>query len=237
MDEKYKSLKRTARYAGMLYLAIALIAPYALMYVPSQIFVAGDNAATANNILANEFMFRSAIAIHLATQVIMFLVAMFLYKLFIDVNKFWGKMMVGFVVLGAPISFFSEICNITALKILKGGRLDSFEPEQVHEMSRLIIKMGAYGIEMVQIYWGLWLIPLALLVYKSGFIPRIFGILLFLNGIGYILLSFTFVLFPHSQGIVWNISLPFIFTGEFSFILWLLIKGVKEPKSYDRLKK
>jgi Domain of unknown function (DUF4386) len=221
------SNKKTARLAGLLYLFLAIIGAYSIMYVPSQIMVNGDATATANNILANEFLFRIGIAGDLISQVIFLLVVWVLYRLLKQVNEHQAKLMSIFVIVGVPISFIASVFKITALMILKGDMLESFEPEQIQDLVAMLLKTGNYSIQMVQLYWGLWLIPFGLLVYKSGFIPRILGVFLILNGIAYIILSFTFQLFPEYSGIVFNLSMPFLFLGEISIILWLLIKGVK----------
>jgi Domain of unknown function (DUF4386) len=219
--------KKTARLAGLLYFIMAIIAPFGIMYVPSQIMVWEDAAATANNILANEFLFRTGIVSDLAGQALFLLLAMVLYQLFKQVNAHQAKIMSVLVLVSIPISFLGDVFNITALMILKGGILESFEPEQIQGLIAMLLRTGSYGTQMVQLYWGLWLIPFGLLVYKSGFIPRILGVFLVINGIAYIVLSFTFLLFPDYRTIVFKLCMPFLFLGEIPIILWLLIKGVK----------
>jgi uncharacterized protein DUF4386 len=221
------SNKNTARLAGLLYLIMAIIAPFGIMYVPSQIIVWGDATATAHNILAKEFLFRTGIASELIGQVLFLLVVWVLYRLLKPVNEHLAKIMCVLVFVSVPISFLGNVFNITALMILKGGILQSFEPEQVHDLVAVLLRTGSYGTQMVQLYWGLWLVPFGLLVYKSGFIPRIFGIFLVTNGIAYIILSFTFLFFPDYRTIVFQFAMPFLFLGEIPIILWLLIKGVK----------
>jgi Domain of unknown function (DUF4386) len=227
MDEKAHSLKKTARYAGLLYLLLAVIAPYGLMYVPLQIVVRGDAAATANNILANEFLFRSGIVGNIIGEVIFVLVVLTLYRLLKHVNEHQAKIMSALVIVAVPIAFLGNIFKMTALMILKGGILESFDHQQTYDLAAMLLRVSSYSTQMVQVYWGLWLIPFGWLIYKSGFIPRIFGVLLILNGIAYIILSLSFLLFPDYQDLVYNIAMPFLFAGELPIILWLLIKGVK----------
>ena len=134
-----------------------------------------------------------------------------------------------FVIVAVPVAFLINVFKITALMILKGSvLLQSIEPGQTHDIAAILLKTGSYSTQMVQLYWGLWLLPFGWLVYKSGFIPRIFGVLLILNGIAYVILSFTFILFPESQTLVSKVTMPFLFSGELPIILWFLIKGVKE---------
>ncbi len=227
MDEKVNSLKNTARLAGLLYLLNVVIFPYGIIYVPSQIMVSGDVAATANNILNNEFLFRTGIVGNLIGGVIFVLLVLVLRRLLKKVNTNQANLMGVLVIAGVPIAFIGEVFNITALMILKGGILESTEPEQIHDLVMVLLKIGSYTTQMVQLYWGLWLIPFGLLVYRSGFIPRILGVLLLLNGIAYMILCFTFLLLPDYQTIVVKIARPFLFLGEFPILLWLLIKGIK----------
>ncbi len=221
------SNKKTARLAGLLYLALVIIAPYGIMYVSSKIVVWEDAAATAKNILANQFLFRTGIVSSLISEVLFLLVVWVLYRLFKQVNEHQAKLMGALVIVSVPISFLGNVFKITALVIFKGGILQSFEPEQLHDLAMLFLTIGSYSSQMVQLYWGLWLIPFGLLVYKSGFIPRILGVFLILNGIPYIILSFTFLLLPGYRTVVWQFALPFLFIGEIPIMLWLLIKGVK----------
>ncbi len=209
-----------------MYLLGAIIAPFVYMYVPSKIMVKGNAAATADNILAHESLFRAAIAGNLIGQVVFVFLVLTLYKLFKPVNERQAKLMGALVIVGSPIAFFENAFKITALMILKGG-LKSFEPGQVQDLAAVLLKTGSYSTQMLQVYWGLWLIPFGLLVYQSGFIPRILGISLILNGIAYILLCFTFVLIPDSLALVFRWMMPFLFLGEIPIMFWLLIKGVR----------
>lgn len=222
-----KSFKKTARLAGLLYLLLAIVAPYGLIYVPNKIIVSGDALATANNILSNEFIWRLGVASALISQVIFLFVVFVLYRLLKHVNEHQARLMVGLVIVAVPIDFIASVFKIMTLMVLKGGILESFEPEQINDLAMNFLKIGSYGTQMVQLYWGLWLIPFGLLVYKSEFIPRILGIFLILNGMAYIILSFTFLLFPDYQTVVSQFSMPFLFLGELPIIIWLLIKGVK----------
>ncbi len=86
MEEKMTSLKKTARVAGLLYLLMVLTSLYAHVYVPLQIFVKGDTVATTNNILANEFLFRTCIVVSLAGATIFLFLALSLYRLFREVS-------------------------------------------------------------------------------------------------------------------------------------------------------
>jgi Domain of unknown function (DUF4386) len=223
---EYAIQKKTARQAGLVYFIFALVAIYGSMYVPSQIIVAGDTPASVKGILANEFLFRSGIASNLIGLTLFVLLVLVLYQLLKPVNELLAKLMAALVMVGVPIDFMGNISKMRALKILNGDVLQSFEIENIYDLA--MVSYRNYGGQMVTLYWGLWLIPLGLLVYKSGFIPRIFGVLLIVNGTAYILNMLTFILFPDYLSLVSKLLTVFFFVGEIPFIFWLLLKGVKD---------
>ncbi len=197
------------------------------MYVRQKIMVSSDIAVSGKNILANEFLYRTSIAADILGNIFFVAVVILLYQLFRQVNKFHAKFMVALVIVAIPVSFIEETLRIVALQIFKGNLLKSFSTQQAQDVTETLLKIGNYSSQLITFHWGLWLIPLALLVYKSGFIPRILGILLMINGLGYMLSSATFILFPDSMTSVSKIIFPTYFIGEIPFILWLMIKGVK----------
>jgi hypothetical protein len=227
MENKENSLKKTARIAGLLYLIWILTGIYGIFYVPSQTIVQGDAAATANKILANEFVFRTGIINDIISNTIWVFIALVLYRLFKQINERQAKLMVALVLVQIPVVFFMGALNMTSLMIFKGEILTTFELFQRQDLAMLFLKINDYGTLSLEMFWGLWLFPFGLLVWKSGFIPRLIGVFLILNGIAYIILSFVSLLFPVYQTIVSQLTMPFFILGEISITLWLLIKGVK----------
>ena len=231
MKEKIISLKKTARLAGFLYFILGLLAYYALMYVPKKIVVWNDAGTTATNVAANEFLFRTGIASHLISVTIFLFLALVLYKLFRQVNAQQAKLLVALVAVQVPIIFVLETFNITSLMILKGEIFKTAAASQLQSLAILFIKIHGYGIMILEIFWGLWLIPFGQLAYKSVFIPRILGLLLIMAGIGYTLDSLTFVLLPDYRRITQTVAFILSGLGEGSTILWLMIIGVKDHLS------
>jgi len=221
------SLKKTARLAGLLYLILVITGIYGIMFVPSQTIVPGDAVATANKILANEFVFRTGIINDIISNTIWVFMALVLYRLFKQVNERQAKLMVALVLVQIPVVFFMAAFNITSLMLFKGEILKTFELSQRQDLAMLFLKINDYGTLTLEMFWGLWLLPFGYLVYKSGFIPRLLGIFLILNGIAYIIPSFVSLLFPDYRTIITPFAMPFLILGEISITLWLLIKGVK----------
>ena len=221
--------KNPGRFAGLLYLALSLPGVFAMVYVPSKLIVDGNAAATANNIAASETLFRLGIAAQLISQAGFIFVALALYELFKGVNRRHASLMVTLVVLGIPIGFLNELNSIAALVLVRGADfLSLFEKPQRGVLAMLFLNLHSQGIVVAEIFWGLWLFPLALLVYRSRFLPRFLGVWLIIDGFAYVILSLTIILLPQYQDQVSTISQPAFF-GEVAFMLWLLIKGAKPP--------
>lgn len=229
MEHETRSLRKTARLAGLLYFIWVITGIYALMYVTPQTIVRGDAAATANKILANELVFRMGIMNDIISSAIWVFLVMALYRLFKQVNIHQAQLLVALVIIQIPAVFFMEALNITALLMVKGDMIETFEPGQRQEVALLLWSIADRAAIPLEMYWGLWLLPFGLLVYKSGFIPRILGIFLLLNGITYMIHCYTHIFLPDYRTLVFNLSVPFWILGEISITLWLLVIGVKIP--------
>lgn len=236
MEEKLTSLKKTARLAGLLYLIWVITAIYGLMYVSAKTIVPGDTVGTAHKIVANEFIFRTGIVNDLISITIGIFLLMVLYRLFKNVNEHLAKLMVTLLFVTFPAVFIMDAFSITSLMIFKGELLKTFELSQRQDLAMLILKINDYGTMAIEMFWGLWLLPFGLLAYKSGFIPRILGIFLILNGIAYIIHCLTHLLLPGYQALVFKIATPIWTLGEISITLWLLIKGVKNNIAIKAIK-
>ncbi|MFQ5752385.1 MAG: DUF4386 domain-containing protein [bacterium] len=215
------SIKKTARLAGFLYLMVVPLGIFGLLYVPSRLIVSGDPATIAKNITASESLFRLGIVSNLLASIVMILVVLFLYRLLKPVNKNAALLMVILVLAAVPIAMLNELTQFASLQLLSGADyLMLFTTEQLQALAFLFLRLYIQGSSIAFIFWGLWLLPLGYLVFKSGFLPRILGILLMIACFGYLIDSFAIFLGYHT-----NIGL---FTGwsEVIFLLWLLIKGV-----------
>lgn len=220
-----------ARVAGFLYLLLIPFSGFGILYVPSQLVVPGDAATTASNIIASEGLFRSAIVSNLVGQTIFILLVLVLYKLLKSVNKNLALLMVVFVLISVPIAFINEINHFAVLILLSGADyLTALEADQVHAQVMFFLDLHQHGILVAQIFWGLWLLPLGYLVFRSGFLPKILGLLLMIGGFGYLFDVLMFSLFPD-----FDITISqFTFVGEVLLPLWLLFKGVKVEQWEER---
>ena len=226
MEINSSSLKSTARLAGVLYLIWIITGLYAVFYVPSQINTQGDIATAAQNILSNEFLFRISIINDLISSALWVFLVLVLYRLFKSVNDRQAKLLVALVIVQIPVVFIMDAFSITSLMILKGEILKTFELTQRQDLAMLFLRINDYGVLTLEMFWGLWLFPLAILVYRSRFLPRFLGVWLMINGFALVVLCFTSLLLPQYKDIVYKIAFPAML-GEVAFMLWLLIKGAK----------
>lgn len=225
--------KKIARTAGLLYLIVVVTGIFSLAYVPSQIIVQGDASATVGNIAASESLFRLGIVAGLICYTAFLVLPFALYKLLSPVGKGVAVLMVAFAVVSVPISFVNLLNKLDILSLLSGANyLQAFTTEQLH--AQVMLSLDAYrnGLLVSKIFWGLWLLPFGYLVFKSGFLPRLLGILLMAGCFGYLIDFFGSALFTgySETAIASFVRLP-ASVGEIGTCLWLLIVGAHEPKS------
>jgi hypothetical protein len=221
--------KNPGRFAGLLYVLTSIVGFFAMGYVPAKLMVHGNATATASNIMAHETLFRLAIAGQLVGQAGFIFVALALYDLLKGVNQRHAWLMVLLIVVSIPIAFLNELNSIAALVLVRGADfLSLFEEPQRDGLAMLFLKLHGQGLVVAEIFWGLWLFPLALLVYRSRFLPRFLGVWLALAGFAWVILSLTGIVLPQYQSNVNTYSQPAFF-GEIAFMLWLVIKGARPP--------
>ena len=223
--------KNPGRFAGLLYVLVSIPGAFALIYVPSKLIVHGNATTTASNIASYETLFRASIAAELISQILFMWVALALYDLLKGVNQRQASLMLGLIVVSIPIALLNELNAIAALMLVRGADfLSIVEKPQRDALTMLFLNLHSSGFVIAEIFWGLWLFPLGLLVYRSGFLPRTLGVLLMANCFTYVVNSFTSLLLPQYEHIVSQLLMPLGF-GELLFMFWLLIKGAN-PKPF-----
>jgi len=211
----------------LLYLLVAITGIYSVIYVPGKLFVRGNSAATANNILANQPLFRSYIVSWLVAELFFISLALVLYRLLKGVNPQHAAVMLILALMGAPLAFVSAMNRVATLALVRGADfLAVFDKPQRDAIAMLFFNFEEQSIAVYQIFWGLWLIPLGLLVFRSGFLPRILGCWLIINGLAYEIISFTGLMSPEHMQTVNNFATPALL-GEMAFTFWLLIVGAR----------
>jgi hypothetical protein len=221
----------TAHLAGFLYLLLIAAGFFYLKYVPSKLINWDDPAATVSNIASSETLFRLGILVGLIGYTLFLILPLVLYRLLSPVNKTHAVFMVALAAISVPLSFANMLHNFDVLTLIGSDPyLKVFEPGKLQTMVMLHLESYSSGNMVASIFWGLWLFPFGYLVFKSGFLPKVIGILLMMGCFGYLINFAGHLLFPNTYsktGAGFYITLPGSL-GELSICLWLLIAGIKQ---------
>src|SRR5271170_6254114 len=223
--------RNRGRIVGLIYLLVSIPGVFTLIYVPSKLIVRGNATATAANIATHETLFRLGIATELISQILFVGVALLLYDLLKGVNRRHAVLMFGLIALPLPIALFNELNAVAALILVRGADFLAvpgaiMDTPQRNALAMLFLNLHSRGFDIAELFWGFWLFPLGLLVYRSGFIPRILGVLLIANSFTYPVNGLAFLVLPHYADLISRWMTPFSF-GELIFMFWLLIMGAK----------
>jgi len=223
------SLSRNARIAGLLFCLSSVVGATRLIYIPNALFVDGNAARTASNIAAHEFLFRFGIISYLLGSALWIFVPLALYRLFQGVDQAAAVLM---VILGSvmqvPIFFINSVTDVAALLIVRGADfLSAFDKPQRGALVLLFLNLHHHLDLANAIFWGLWLLPFGLLVYRSRFLPSFLGVWLIMECFAWLAFSFTGFLMPVYEDKVFKFSQP-LMLAELVTMLWLTIIGVRE---------
>lgn len=222
---------KDARVAGFLYLLLVVVAPFRLIYIPSRLFVPGNASATAANIVTHETLFRLGMVADLFCAVIGILLVLALYRAFKGVDKVCAVLMVALGAVAQPAIYFFNVLNdaVTLLLVRGAHFLSVFDKAQLDALAFVFIRLHGLTVTAAEVFWGLWLFPLAILVLRSRRLPRVLGYWLIVNGFAYLALSVSGLVTPQYDGVVANLALP-AQLGEVAFMFWLLVAGVRKPE-------
>ncbi|MGA8796280.1 MAG: DUF4386 domain-containing protein [Candidatus Cybelea sp.] len=222
------SLSGKARVAGLLYLAVTVVGVFSLLYIPGLIYVPGDAAATSHNIASHESLFRANIFLEIWGATLEIFLVLALYRLLAVVDRSLAMVMLVLGLMDVPIFFANSLNDVGALLFARGADfLSAFGEPQREALAMLFLRLHHYGEVVNEVFWGLWLLPFGLLVYKSRFLPRLLGVWLMLNCFAYLAQNVTGILLPQYTAVVTSISMPLQF-GELAIMLWLLVLGAND---------
>lgn len=223
------STSKNARVVGFWYLLLVFIGLFNLMYIPSKLFVHGDAAATVANITAHQTLFRIGIAAGLAGAIVLIFLTMAFYRLFKEVDWYQAVLLVitgG--ILPAAISFAGVAGDAATLTLVRGADyLNVFSEPQRNALAYFFTRVSFQVTVGSEILWGVWLFPMAVLILKSRWFPRILGWWLIANGVAYLVQWYVGIFLPEHYNAVAIYAFP-LELGEIAFVLWLLIMGASE---------
>ncbi|GAA1018171.1 hypothetical protein Aple_033770 [Acrocarpospora pleiomorpha] len=221
------SPKRLARAAGVFYLIVAILGGFAQV-VRLDVFAPGDAATTVANVVANASLVRMSFVADLTQATFLLLVVMSLYRLLRHVNKSVAHAMVIFVVVAVAVICLNMLHQLGGLLVATDpSYAGAFGPEGSPALVLLLFDLQHSGYLIAQIFFGLWLFPLGLLVYRSGMFPRPLGVTLMVATGFYLLDVALQFLAPELAGVVNPLVVVVATVSEVSMLAYLLIKGVK----------
>ena len=212
--------------AGFLYLIYIVTTIASVVFGRSKLIVFGDAAATAQNIMASEWQFRIGIVGDLVSAVFFLLAAWALYALLKSVNKDLALLFLLLNLGGSAVYSINLLNQFAAVLLLSGADyLKVFQADQLQALAMFFLNLHHNGYWIAQIFFGAWLFPLGYLVFKSGFLPRILGVVMMIHFVGWLMTFLQFFLFP-GFGAITYVTYPLGLISELGLTLWLLIKGV-----------
>jgi hypothetical protein len=220
-----------ARIGGILYLIIIATGIFGELFVRGKLVVAGDAGATAANILASQLLWRASIAGDLIMHVCDVPLMLIFFVLLRPVNKILALLAVLFNLVTTATLVATKLALVVALFLLgKADYLKAFEPAQLNVLTYLAIKADGHGFSIGLIFFGCECLVLGYLIYKSGYFPRVLGVLMQVAGLCYLTNSFALLLAPKVESALFPFILVPCFIGEMSLCLWLIVKGVNLAK-------
>jgi len=221
------SPKIYARIGGVLYLINIIVGFFAIGYVPGIIVVANNAAATSNNILSHELLYRVGIVAHIIILLTNIPLAIIFFNLFKIVNKNITMLVVFFTLVGTAIEAVDLLNQFAPLLLLKkGGYQNVFTPEQLQFLTLVVLRLQTFGFNLALVFFGFYGVSIGYLIIKSTFLPKFIGVFLVIGGICYMFYSFSSFLVPNfAAHLVPYIQIP-SGLAELTFCLWMLIAGV-----------
>jgi hypothetical protein len=222
------SVQTYARVAGVLFLLSVVAGAFGEFYVPSRLIVSADAAATAKNINAFNSLFRIGFASYLVEAVCDISLSLIFYVLLRPVHKYLALLAAFFGLVSTALFAVAELFYFAATLILGGADyLKTFSPDQLNALALLSLKLYGYGAGIFMVFYGVASILRGYLIFRSGYLPKVLGVLLALGGLGFVTKNFALVLAPAyaSDGLLLPMSLAGV-----SLTVWLLVKGVDVPK-------
>jgi len=224
-----------ARIGGVLYLIIIVAGLFGEAFVRDRLIVPGDATATANNIVASQLLWRIGIVGDLVMHVCDVPLMLIFYVLLRPVHKYLALLAVLFNLIQSAVMVANKLALLVALFLLgSADYLNAFEPHQRHALAYLSVKSDGYGFGIGLIFFGCECIVLGYLIARSGYLPKILGVLMQIAGVCYLTNSFALLLAPKVANALFPAILVPAFIGELSLCLWLLVKGVNVARWEER---
>ncbi len=228
-----RTLRTEGRLAGMLYLVVVLTGIFSLAYVPAQI-AAPATELTQFRMVAQQALVRQGMAAFIVGQLAFLLLALVLYRSLRDVHRSAATIMLVLVAVSVPLALVTLSHRWHALVLLTDPEGLTLGRELRQALAFAAVKAYASGMEMVRLFWGLWLFPLAWLILRSRRVPRVLGVLLILGGLNYVVGVFAHLLAPTYDITLFSKYMGMAAAaGEIGTCLWLLAFGLRGDRAAE----
>ena len=227
-----ESQRKAARLAGLLWILVGVTTGFSLGYVRTKLIVSLDAAATVSNIIASESLFRAGIASSILSQIFLLFFGLTIFRLFKGANKTLATIFLSSLLVGVAIGVVNSLNNLGALLVLSNpDNLKAFQPDQINALAMIFLRLNNFGIGLLEIFSALFLFSLGLLIIRSGYLPRVLGILLMIGACAFPINTFTKILIPQFYpALMTRLTMILNAFGPLATMLWLLIKGVNQPQ-------
>jgi uncharacterized membrane protein len=229
MNKTTESTTTIARTAATLHLLIVPLGIFSFVYVPLKLIVYDNISQTIQNISENIFLFRLSSISHLLSQLLLVFLALSLYQLFKSVNQTRSLLMFILTLLVVPISCLNEVHNFQIINIIENEG-NGFHSGELNTLVSFLLDTSRNGVLIAQVFYGLWLLPLGLLIHESAYVPKLIGLFVIVAGLAYLFDSLAQLLSPG-----FPIISQYTFILELIFPIWLLTKGIKMRESENNL--
>jgi hypothetical protein len=222
----------TARLAGLLWLLTALTGGFSLVYARPRLIVFSDAATTVANLTAHDGLFRAAIASSILSAIFSFFFGLAIFRLFTDVRKTLSTVFLSAMLVAVALALANAVIQMGALVTLSDAEyLKALRPEQLTALTMIFLRMNNYGLGLVEVFTGIYLFTLGLLILDTRSLPRILGVLLIIGACAFPVNTFMKILAPHTFPQMTQVTMMLNAFGSPLTMLWLLFKGVKEPET------
>jgi hypothetical protein len=227
-----KNPKVLARVAGLLYLAVAVFGSWAQLVARSAVHVPGDATATTDNLVQNSGLFRAGLVADMLMATVFVFLGLALYRLFYDASARLATILMVFVSVSAGSILVNLIFHFGALLVATDpGYLAAFGADARDGLVLLLVELHQYGYSLGGVFFGLWLLPVGIVGYRSGLFPRWFAVIVIVGSLVWLLDPFVVFAAPETPEFVRAAISAITAVAEFGLILFLLIVGVLRPKT------
>jgi hypothetical protein len=222
----------TARLAGVFWILASATGGFSLVYARPRLIVFSDAATTIANLHAKEGLFREAIASSILSAVFSLLFGLAIFQIFREVKKGTATAFLASLLVAVSIGAANAAINIGALTAVSDANyLKAFQPDQLGALAMIFLRINNSQLGITEIFTGMYLFSLGLLIFQTRYIPKFLGILLMIGACAFPVNTFMKILAPHTFPAMTQVTMMMNAFGSPLTMLWLLFKGVKEPQA------